>query len=72
MCTEIETLAEFLLPCCMAAGCSPATNQSTEFNQMPYLVVCETVVGYFALSSDYVSEESPCAFSLGNRDAVKL
>ena len=25
MCTEMETLAEFLLPCCIAAGCSPAT-----------------------------------------------
>jgi hypothetical protein len=25
MCTEMETLAEFLFPCCMAAGCSPET-----------------------------------------------
>jgi hypothetical protein len=27
MCTEMETLAEFLFPCCMAAGCSPETKQ---------------------------------------------
>jgi len=28
MCTEIETLAEFLFPCCMAAGCSPERDQN--------------------------------------------
>ena len=33
MCTEMETLAEFLLPCCMAAGCSPGTKQNQHISQ---------------------------------------
>jgi hypothetical protein len=63
----METLAEFLFPCCMAAGCSPATNQSGEVNQLAYLDVCKTSACYCGLSSVYVSEESAYEFLIGQQ-----
>jgi len=46
----METLAEFLFPCCMAAGCSPATKQIRHVNPMAYSDGCETSAGHSELS----------------------
>lgn len=49
MCTEMETLAEFLLPCCMAAGCSPETKRITHFIQSAFLDGYKTSAAYGGL-----------------------
>jgi hypothetical protein len=63
----METLAEFLFPCCMAAGCSPATNQIKEVNQLAYFDDCETLAGHCGHSSIYVSEESLYEILIGQQ-----
>lgn len=67
MCTEMETLAEFLFPCCIAAGCSPATDQRKEVNHLAYFADCDISARCSGHSSIYVYEESPYEILIGQQ-----